>query len=124
MARSDDIREKSSALKDQMRAVHGVRGRDLAQAAGRGKRLMPRGVRKDAQDVNEAMSKLGNPKLERMLDVREVRRAQARVQKHLDGVDVADRRKGFWLSIAGSVAFNILIVGGLFLGWLVWSGTL
>ena len=41
------------------------------------------------------------------------------VQKHLLGVDVADRRKGWWLGMAGAMAFNILLLATL-IGLAIW----
>lgn len=122
MTGTDDIKSESAALKSQLRDVHGLRGRDLSSAVNRGKRKLPRSVRKDGQQVADALGKLGNPKLERTVDLKQVRAAQSRVKAHLSSVDVADQRKGFWLGLAGTIAFNLLIVGLIFFGWMIFTG--
>lgn len=122
MTGSDDIKSESAALKTQLRDVHGLRGRNLGQVVKRGKRKLPRQIRKDGQHVADALGKLGNPKLERTVDLKQVRAAQSRVKAHLSSVDVADRRRGFWLGLAGTIAFNVLLVGLIFLGWMAYTG--
>ena len=122
MTGTDDIKSESAALKSQLRHVHGLRGRNLGQAVQRGKRKLPRHVRKDGQQVAEALGKLGNPKLERTVDMKQVRAAQSRVKAQLSTVDVADTRRGFRLGMAGTIAFNILLVALIFFGWMAYTG--
>ena len=36
--------------------------------------------------------------------------ATAALRDHLGAIDLADQRKGFWLGVLGSMAFNVLLV--------------
>jgi hypothetical protein len=63
-----------------------------------------------------------NPKLARQIRLAEIDRAYSDITAHLRGIDVADRRKGKWLSLAAGVAGNLLIVIVAFLVWLWWRG--
>ncbi|MGJ8590887.1 MAG: hypothetical protein ACSHXW_22560, partial [Yoonia sp.] len=63
-----------------------------------------------------------NPKMARRLDGREVRAAFDSVMTHLRGIDVAEARKDRILGVAGSVAFNLLLVAAVFVGFLWWRG--
>jgi len=45
---------------------------------------------------------------------------RAKTSAHLSAIDVADRRRGKLLSLAGALAFNLLAVAVLFIVWLWW----
>ncbi|THH37082.1 hypothetical protein E4Z66_09100 [Aliishimia ponticola] len=122
MTESQDTQSRLDDVRAQLRAVHRVRGRSLEQAVRRSRRLLPREVRRDAQVLVRAEQALGHPLLQMQTDMDAVRRAQDNVQRHLDSIDLADRRRGRLLGLAGVLAFNFLVVGALFLGWLIWSG--
>jgi len=64
----------------------------------------------------------GHPKLQMQVDAREVERAYDTLRRHLQTIDVKDRRKGAVLSLLGSLSFNILMVLGLLLLVLLWRG--
>lgn len=118
----DELSERAGTIQAQLRRVYRLKGRDLAQATARGRRLLPRGVRHDLDQISDALDKLGHPKLERTLDFAGLKRASDRVSAHLGGVDLKDRRRGALLSLAGAMAFNVIAVATLFIVWMVWAG--
>ena len=124
MSDADDLRARSDALRQQLRDTFGVRGRDLDHALRRARRLLPRGMRQKGARLVEAQAMLGHPKLERMIDFAELRAAQEAISVHLDSIDVADARRGWWLSLAGVIAFNLIVVLAAFITWMVWAGHL
>ncbi len=117
-----DISGKTLALRKLLEAKLGVRSKSLRQALKRAGRRLPRGMRRQGEVLLRAEQLAANPKLARQLRPAEVDQAFAALNSHLEAIDVADRRKGWWLSLAGSLATNILlfIVGVLLV--LRWRG--
>ena len=124
MTDAEDIEARIEALRGQLAAVYKVKGKDLATALGRARRLLPRPVRKAGAVLVDGQRMLGHPGLERMVDFAALRRASDQVADHLEGVDVADLRKGRLLALAGMVAFNVILVAAGVVVWMVWSGRL
>ncbi|MFK7876145.1 MAG: hypothetical protein AB8B71_10250 [Paracoccaceae bacterium] len=112
----------TEAVQDMLRKVHRIKGRDLRDMLMRSKRVLPRAHRKDGDILSDALDKIGHPKLEKMIDFKMAGAAQTRLFDHLKAIDLAERRRGRLLALGGVVALNILIVLGLFLTWMVWSG--
>lgn len=111
----DDIR---ALLDTQLR----IRGATLDKQIHRAGRLLPRKIRAEAAFLVQANLLVQNPKLARMIDPGRVQRAHALVAAHLRGIDPKDRLKGRLLNIAGLLAFNLLLTGGLVVAYLVWRG--
>ena len=111
----DDIR---SLLETQLR----VKGATLDKQIHRAGRLLPRRIRAEAAFLVQANLLVQNPKLARMIDPGRVQRAHDAVATYLRGIDPKDRLKGRLLNIAGIVAFNFLLIGGLVVAYLVWRG--
>jgi hypothetical protein len=111
----DDIR----ALID---AKLGIRGRTLDHQLRKAGRLLPRAVQRDAHYLAQASLIAQNPKLARMIDQSRVEAAFLAVVTHLKAIDRGDAIKGRLLGIAGILAFNALLIGGLLVAYLVWKG--
>lgn len=99
-----------------------VRGKGLAEKLRRGGRALPRKVRKEAAYLAECAELAQHPKVQLMLDHERVARAYDICLRHLNGIGAADRMVGALLGVAGSVAFGLLVVAGLFLAIAVWRG--
>jgi hypothetical protein len=121
MTEADDIRARLDALQEKLRAVHGIRGRDLSHALRRARTKLPRHVRKLAAPLAQAEPMLGNPGLERTLDFTALKKAHDAIDAHLDSVNVADIRKGRLLAMAGLVSFYVIFVAVCFVLWMVWA---
>lgn len=110
----------SLLLYDKLR----VKGDGLQAKITRAGRLLPRRIRQKATLIAEAERFAGNPKLARMIDETALNRAYKEVETHLNSIDVADLRKGRLINFFGLLSFNLLVVGALLLGFLVWKGFL
>ncbi len=122
MMDSKDMATRSGALRAQMLEKLGVKSVTLAQGFRRAGRRLPRRIRARGKALADAEAMICNPKLARQLDAHAVLRDFEEVSAHLRGIDVADRRKGAWLQLAGAIAANLLAVGIGFLAWLFWRG--
>lgn len=122
MMDATDMAVKSEALRAQLREKLGVRSRDLAQGFKRAGREIPRHLRADGKLLAQAETYVAHPKLAKRVDAAAVGRAFANIGAHLKTVDAADRRKGFWLGLAGSIVFNLLVIGGMFVLFMWWRG--
>lgn len=119
-----DLTTMAETLRQRLAAVHGIKGRTLEQALRRSGRYLPRRLRRQGLALAEAAAQVGHPQLERMFDMAALRAGYSAVSEHLDAVDVTYERRGWWLRLAGSIAFNLLIVVMLFLAWMFWRGLL
>ena len=117
-----DIATKSLAIREQLEAKLGVKSRDLAQALRRAGRRLPRRVRAQGAVLVDAEQRSGHPKLARQVDGHGVAKAYDQMTAHLRAIDVVDARKGRALSLAGVIAFNLLLVIVAFIIWLWWRG--
>ncbi len=101
----------SQLLSDKL----GVSGGSLSAQLHKARRLMPRRIRRDAELLKEAEAMADNPRLAMILDDPRYARAADAVEAHLSAIDMADRRKGWWLGVLGGMAFNLLAALVLFL---------
>ncbi|MEL7100347.1 MAG: hypothetical protein AAGM84_16100 [Pseudomonadota bacterium] len=121
MARDGSIEARSERLRKALDAALGVRAKTLAAARRKAGRRLPRRVRASLAQIIEAEARAANPKLQVTLDHTALDRAEEDALSWLASVDRADARRGAWLSLAGSIIFNLLIVTALFIGWMVWA---
>jgi hypothetical protein len=117
-----DLVRCNAALAELLRARLGVRGATLKTGLRRAGRLLPRPVRKAGQDLARAEALWANPKLRRRLDPARLAEAERLVRTHLETIDRADRRRGYWLGVAAPLAFNLLLLLAAAVAWLHWSG--
>lgn len=122
MKEPNAISNQIEAVQDLLNAKFGVRKRALPRMLGRVGRRLPRRMHARAQVLIDAQKLAGHPKLARQMDQSVVTRAYEDLRAHLEAIDVADRRKGLMLGLAGSLAFNLLVVAGAFVAWLWWAG--
>lgn len=99
-----------------------VRGATLDKQIHRAGRMLPRKIRAEAAFLVQADMLVRNPKLARMINPERVQKAHDAVAGYLHGIDPKDRLKGRILNIAGVLAFNLLLIGGLVVSFLVWRG--
>lgn len=118
MINPHDLDTRTRELRRLFELKHGVKSQSLAQALKRVGRRLPRRLRRDGQMLLRLEKMIQNPKLARQADAQEMNRALTAMTTHLESIDVADRRRGRMLGIAGIVAANVLIVAALFVWWL------
>jgi hypothetical protein len=124
METRDSIEARAGRVQDALHNAFGVKGKSLAVALNRKGRRLPKRLQSQARRVADAQAISGHPKLMRQVDGAALRRAEDQVVTYLRGIDRSDRRKGFWLGIAGAVAFNVLVVTAGFIIWMWWAGKL
>lgn len=111
--------DRVAALLEQKLRVRGATLADKVRKAGR---RLPKKVRVAAEALAQAGQMAGNPRLMYQIDPAVVAEAYDICVRHLGGVDLADRRRGMLVGIAGSIAFSLLVVVGLFVAVLWWRG--
>ena len=116
------IKTQADTLRSLLAKQLGLKRGTLAKRAAKAGRRLPSGVRNDITRVAEAEKLSRNPKLAVRLDANAIKSAYDRASVHLRAIDVADRRKGFALSILGSMAFNVLAAITLLIIVLRWRG--
>ncbi|MCR8826187.1 hypothetical protein [Pseudosulfitobacter koreensis] len=124
MAMQIDIDTRAERLRAAFETALGIRARSFDAALRKAGRRLPKPVRRQAEVVQHARAIDGHPKLRRTIDPGAVAQAEADVLAHLKTIDLADQRRGRLLGLAGVIVFNLLVIAGLFVGWLVWSGHL
>jgi hypothetical protein len=122
MKDGSDIATKAADVQAQLQAKLGVKGRSLEHALSRAGHRLPRSARARGQEIVAAQKMAENPKLARRLDGAALGAAYEGLSAHLGAIDVADRRKGKMLSLAGVIVFNLLVVIVGFMVWLWWRG--
>ncbi len=124
MSGAFDIPEMAEHLRQKLLGVHGVKGRDLAQSVARAGRMLPRRLRHSAQRLARAEHMVGHPKLEQMVDRSGLRAGFSALTAHLDGIDVAGRRKKRALQLLGLLVCQLAVIVALLLVVLRWRGFL
>ena len=122
MAKVQDIDAKVATVQDLLTEKFGVKKRPLDKMLRRTGRRLPRGMHKKAQQLVDAQKLAGHPKLAMRLNPDGLNKAYDALTAHLQAIDVAERRKARLLSLAGTLAFNLLVVGAGFVFWLWWAG--
>jgi hypothetical protein len=118
IAVQDQIAETVALLRAQL----GVSGKDLTKALRKARHRLPRRIYRQATKLAKVEGLASHPKLRLTLDTPALAKAAREVQEHLRDIDVADRRKGWWLGALGALAFNILLFGAIILGFMMWQG--
>lgn len=122
MTDPQELETATTEVLTAMREKLGVRSSTLHKAHTKAKRLLPRRVYRSFVYLEKSEPMLTHPRLRQTLDMKALKAAQKDVQTHLEGIDVADRRKGWWLNLAGVLAFNLLVLIALVIIVLVWRG--
>ncbi len=110
------VDEVRAGLQEKLR----VRGRSLEAQIKRAGRQLPRRVRGDATYLAQALLLSENPKLLRMVDMAKARQAHQNVLAFLKTIDLTARRWTAFLSVIASIAFGLLVTGGLLL-FILWA---
>jgi len=122
MSDPQDIANIIAQTRALIREKLGVRSRDMARAARKAKHRLPRGIYQQAVLLAQAEPLSKHPKLRLTLDATAVTGAADEVQKYLNSIDLADRRRGWFLGMFGGLAFNLILFCVLLAAVLVWRG--
>ena len=114
MTDAEDLTARAEDISALLTRVYKIKGATLAQKLKRARRVLPRGVFRDCQDIANALPNMGHPKLETVLDYPRLMAAQKRALAHLKGIDVRDMRWGKFLNFLGALAFNLILAAAFF----------
>ena len=110
----DIIAERSNRIAELMQERLGVRGDTLESKLNRAGSEIPKWVRKEAQHLVEAQRLMGHPKLMMQANVANVDSAFRACETYLTSINRAERRKTKVLGFLATNAFNLLLVGAMF----------
>ncbi len=110
----------AALMEDRLR----VKGSGLTQKLRRGGGLLPRKIRAEAQVLAQSADMVQNPKLLTRVDEVRVASAYDLCLRHLNTVNVWDRRKGAVINAALSVLGSLLAAVVVGVGLLMWRGYL
>ena len=118
----DLVAERNARISELMQERLGIRGSDLETKLRKAQRLMPRWVYRDARTLVEAQRLMGHPKLMMQTDPTSLERSFQTCESWLKSVDPKERRKDKILGLLAVNAFNLLMVGALFVAALKLTG--
>ena len=116
------IRQMAGRVEELLVERVGARGRDFDAKLRHAGRKLPRKVRASAAALAQAAQMTENPRLHAQLDEGVISRDYDICLRYLSPMGRGDRRRGALSSVAASVAFSLLVVGGGFVGFLIWRG--
>lgn len=124
MSQSASLNLQIEQIMTLMRDKLGVKADSFAVAIDKARRRMPRRVYRQGRVLARASALLDHPKLSATVNTAETKRAAQVVHGFLASIDLADQRKGWWLGMLGTLAFNLLAVFAIVMVVLVWRGIL
>ncbi|MCG7518882.1 hypothetical protein [Ruegeria sp. Ofav3-42] len=122
MSQTTDIQSQIAQTVQLLRAKLGVKDKTLTASVRKAKRRLPRRIYKQAMMLARAEQMAAHPKLRLVLDTPKLVQASEEVQTHLSGINLADRRWGWFLSFLGSLALGFLALAALAVIILRWRG--
>jgi hypothetical protein len=100
----------------------GATGRDLRAQLARAGRRLPRKARRDAEFLVRAETMASHPRFARLIDPREVTRAEKRLAHRLRAIDPAAERRRRHLDYLALAGLHVLVTFALVVGLLWWGG--
>ncbi len=122
MTQEIDIQTRIAETIRLLRKKLGVKDKTLIASVRRAKRRLPRKVYKQALVLAEAEQMAEHPKLRMVLDMPRLEKASDEVQGHLNAINLAERRWGWFLSFLGSLALGLIVLAALAVFVLRWRG--
>ncbi len=117
-----DLSTRFADLRALLAEKLGVGQGDLSRQIRRAGRRLPRKFRREAEFLARAETMARHPRLSRLLDAREVARAESRVARHLRAIDPVRQRRGHRLDRLAAAGFYLLVTFALVVTVLWWRG--
>jgi hypothetical protein len=124
MSEQISLEQMIAGIVAQLREKLGVRGKTLDLTVTNARHRLPRRIYRQALILVQAEPLAGHPKLRLTLNQPTLVSAAQEVSAHLEAIDLADQRKGWWLGLLGGLSFNLILAGVLLTVFLVWRGFL
>lgn len=118
------VQQMAEQVAGLMEARLKIGGADLRAKLRRGGRMLPRKVRGAAEALAAYADLAAHPKHQQRIDLTEAEAQYQTCMAYLRPLGLKQRRTDLALSMAGSIAFALLVVGGGFLAVMVWRGYL
>ncbi|SDW61781.1 hypothetical protein SAMN05444358_1011315 [Ruegeria halocynthiae] len=122
MSQEIDIQTRIAQAILLLRKKLGVRDKSLTASVRRARRRLPRKIYKQAMVLAQAEQMADHPRLRFVLDTPKLEQASDDVQSHLNAINLADRRWGWFLSFLGSIALGLLVLSAVAVIILRWRG--
>lgn len=116
------LKDRNDALAQRIAEKLSVGGKSLDAKMRRAGRRLPKRLRREGRYLAYAEGLQAHPKLSRQIDLARIDTAYRDFKTHLDKIDPADRRWGWFLGMLGGMAFNLLLFSGLLIALLAWRG--
>ena len=100
----------------------GTRGGDLRSHVRTAGRRLPRRLRREAEFLTRAETMARHPRFARLVDPRQVARAEGRLSRHLQGIDPALIRRNRAKNTAAGLGLIVLATFALVVTALWWRG--
>lgn len=117
-----DWSDRIPGLRLTLREKLSVTGPDLGHQIRQAGRRLPWRVRREAEFLARAEAMARHPRLSRLVDPRDVLRAEDRVLRHLAGIDPALLRRNRAKDRVAALAFYLLATFALVVALLWWRG--
>lgn len=117
-----DLERRIEVLDRLMRERMGLLAPDFAGKVRKAGRRLPRGIRRQAQDLASAAQLARHPRLSFQSDPERLVRAAEQVEGFLRDVDPTERQRMRLLDLAGTMAINLLLLVALVIAVLAWRG--
>ena len=106
----------------ELRAKLGVRGKDLTTVLHQARHRLPRRIYQLGLTLVAVEPLAGHPKLSLTLNRPALTSAAQEINDHLAAIDLAERRKDWWLGALGGLSFNLILMAVLVIVFLRWRG--
>lgn len=124
MTETPDIAARIEGVRALIYEKTGAGGASLDRAMKRARHQVPRRIAKQAAKLAAVEPLARHPKLRLTLDTVALDRMLDEVEAHFEAIDLADRRKGWFLGMLGGLSFNLILAFVLLISILVWQGVL
>ncbi|MCQ0093847.1 hypothetical protein [Roseovarius sp. M141] len=112
------------AMQVKLRTRLGARGKTLAHSLHRARRSLPGSAQQAGARLVQMQAMVAHPRLRRLVARAQVDAALSALNAPLATINVKERRKDRLLGLAGSVVFNLLILGAAIIAFMLWRGLL
>lgn len=114
------VQEMAGQVADLMEARLGLRGKGLADKVRRGRRVLPRRIRREAEYLVQAAEQARVPKLQVQLDQTRISAAYDTCVGYLKPLGAAARRRALFLDMLtgiGMAVFAAIVLVILIIAW-------
>lgn len=116
------VKEQADALAEHMSAQLRVKGDTLADVSARAGRRLPKHLRREVEKISAAEALTQHPRLERLIDVKALKKSERKVRKFLDRQDPKAVRRGELLDFLAKIGLVVFVVALALFFYLTTSG--